>query len=247
MARTLGWAALSLCVLALAAVTAQDRAGTAGSSSALETMLAGYVCDQLPTPPDPNDPSARERCTGDQRQALRAEFGFDLSRLSPAERGKLDASCSHLRDKVDVDPYVKCLAHGLASLRPKWAAGRLTQPGLPTPTGVVAQAPAPAAAAATPQGSSMVIPIAAGVGLVVAVVGVVVAKKMRGPKQVCRECGAAMEGTGDLCPDCRHRAAAALKQAKIDQAEHDRTEKDRQRRLQAEVDDRQRQAEELEA
>jgi hypothetical protein len=243
MVRSFSLAALSLGAT-LAAVPAQDRTPDSRPPTALETMLAQYVCD-LPSSTGPVDDSAREQCTGAQRQTLRAEFGYDLSRLSIAERGKVDAACSHLRAKVEVEPYLKCLAYGLASIRPGWAPEQLTQlslaPAIPVAT------PKPNTAT-TPRRSSVFAPVLAGAALaVVGVAAVVVMTRRRRPARLCRECGTAAEGTGDLCPDCRHRAAAALKQANIDRAENELAEQNAQCRRQAEEDERQRQEEEREA
>jgi hypothetical protein len=205
-------------------------------------MLAGHVCGQ-PKSTNPSDQDARERCTAEQRQALRTEFGYDLGRLSRAERGKLDATCSRFRTNLDVEPYLKCLAEGLASLRPSWAPEKSRQSS-PAPQTVVASAEP--GTAPTLQRSSVFTPLLAGVVLAVVAVAVVVLKKRsRRLGRRCCECGTAMQSAGDLCPECRHRAAAAVKQSIVDRAEHERAEQEAQRRQQAEAEEQQRQREEL--
>jgi hypothetical protein len=238
MVRLFGWTAVTVC-LALAAVAPQDSNGDSRQPTGLETMLVGYICD-LPTSSDPIDDGARERCTEAQRQALRAEFGYDLSRLSTAERGKLDAACSHLRTKVELEPYLKCLARGLASIRPRWTPEKLRQPSLDPQTVV---SPMASTAPFTPRRSWPSIPLLAGAVLAaVAVAGTVLMKRRRRSGHVCRDCGAAAEGHGHLCPDCRHRRAAAMKQTNIDRAEQERAEHEALQRRQAEDEERERQA-----
>src|SRR5262249_986623 len=96
--------------------------------TALEQTLAEHVCDRLPVPPATanRDPlpaqEAREQCAGVQLRALRAEFGYNLGHLSPAERSRLDATCSRLRKPENYEPYLTCLTALLVSvpeLRPR--------------------------------------------------------------------------------------------------------------------------------
>jgi hypothetical protein len=246
MARALLVAAVSLSLTPPAGSASKPTADLR-PPTALETMLTGYICD-APSSTEPVDDSAREQCRDAQGRALRAEFGYDLSRVSPAERSTLDTGCSRHRTTVDVEPYVKCLAEGLAAIRPRWTPEKLSR--MPTLVSQAAVASAAPHADPAPRRSFLLTPpLLAAAGAVVGlagVAGVVVMTRRRRPQHVCGECGSPMESAGDFCVECRRRAAAALKQAKLDSAEQARAEQEALRRTQAEEEERQRHQAELE-
>jgi DnaJ-domain-containing protein 1 len=243
MIRAFGWAVSFLCI-ALPAFAVQDKTGDSRPATALESMLAGHVCGQ-PKSQDPADVDARERCAQEQRLALRADFGYDLGRLSTGERLKLNATCARVRTSYDVEPYLNCLTQGLVSLRAQWTPGTSGQPSFGLQT-VVAPAAAPPAPAR--RWSWLIVTLSAGSALAVAALTVVELKKRRRRvERLCRDCGAAMQSAGDLCSACRHRAAAAIKQAIADRAEQEHAEQDARRRQQEEAAERERLREEQEA
>src|SRR5207248_2806320 len=69
----------------------------------------------------------------------------------------------------------------------------------------------PAASSGAMRGISIVLlGIAAVAGVALAVL------RTRGPRRACRDCGAAIGDSGDLCASCRHAAADALRRATAD-------------------------------
>ena len=89
---------------------ADDRPPTS-----LEQTLAEHVCTRVQTL-DPRD-DVHEQCISLQFHALRAEFGYDLDRLSPGERGHVDSTCSRLRKPESVDAYLNCVTSFLVAAR----------------------------------------------------------------------------------------------------------------------------------
>jgi len=240
---TCGWVVLCLCV-ALPAGAAQDEAADARAATALESMLAGHVCGQ-PKSLDPEDQDARERCVEEQRLALRAAFGYDLGRLTAAERRRLDATCSRFRTNYDVEPYLKCLTHGLVSLRAAWTPGESGLPSFGTRTAVP---PADPPAAPTRRWPAVIVALLAGAALAgVALAAVTLWKRRRRIERRCHDCDAPMQSAGDLCPGCRHRAALTMKQATADRAEQKRAEQETLRHRREDAEERQREREEQEA
>jgi DnaJ-domain-containing protein 1 len=230
--------AVAFACMALPATAVQDET-TASPATSLESMLVGHVCGQ-PKSSSPGDEDARERCVGDQLHALRVVFGYDLRRLSAVERRRLDTSCSRFRSNyTDVELYLNCLTQGLGSLRAEWAPGQSTASAVGPQT---VAATADAQTMPNRRGSAAIVSVlAGGAGLALACGLVFVARKRWPRGRVCRDCGTAMQGASDLCPDCRHRAAVALRQATADRAEQERSEQEAQRRQHEEAEERQRQ------
>jgi hypothetical protein len=54
--------------------------------------------------------------------------------------------------------------------------------------------------------------------------------KRRRPSTQCRTCGVQLQDRGDLCPNCRHEAAEALRRASMERAESARAQEDAARR-----------------
>jgi len=232
-----------LCV-ALPAAPAEHKTADRRAATALESLLAAHVCGQ-PKSLDPKDQDAREDCVGEQRLALRADFGYDLGRLTAAERRRLDATCSRFRTNYGVEPYLNCLTHGLVSLRATWTPGKS---GLPSFGARTAVPPTDPPAAPTRRWPATIVALLAGAALAgVALAAVMLWKRRRRVERLCHDCGAAMQSAGDLCPGCRHRAAIAMKQAIADRAEQERAEQDTLRRQREDAEERQRLREEQEA
>ena len=219
----------------------------AGAPTVMEQALIERAC---PAPHTPAAYEAHERCLGARLASLRADFGRDLSQLSTAARGKLDAACSPEQVSRGREAYIDCLSAKLASL----SAARVR--ATPTPADAVVAAPAatPSSAAPStpaPQESSMLTLQLAAAGLA-AVAGVAAlvffVMKARRARHVCRVCGVRVTGATDLCAACRHEAAEAVRRAAAERAEGERAHEAEQRgqREQAEAQSRDRQRQEEE-
>jgi hypothetical protein len=234
----------SWALLALAAVP-QEKASDTPPPSPIEQALMEHVCGGArPT----GEAAIYQACLNGQLQSLRADFGIDLKGLAPVERKTLDSGCSPLR--MDREAYVRCLSNQLIALRNRRNSSR--QPAsTETPTPSPAQADAQATTVATPvvtqagsqpSSQSAVLWFGAIVAtLVVAGGGALLARKPRAremPKTLkCRVCGSVPE-SGDLCQQCRHEAAEAVRRAAAERAEEQRAreraseeEQDRQKEL----------------
>ncbi len=249
------FAALSLACgltwgLAAAASSAQPPAAPAPEPlpSAIEEALIEYACAQL-HPAGTVESGAYLDCRKNRLTYLRAEFGRDLRRLSATERKTIDAACSDLRASRGQDAYVQCLQAKLATLpghgkAKAEAASRAAVPP-PVPSVMPPAAPTPVAPSASPL-SPLTIG-AAVAALIAAGAGIVLLKKRGKPAAgACRTCGAAVQGHGELCPNCRHEAAEALRHASTERAAHARAGEDAKRR-QADQEREQQQAREDEA
>jgi hypothetical protein len=200
------------------------------------------------------EPDVRQRCADAQLGLLRDDFGINLKRLSTAERKTVDAACRRLETTHGRDGYLDCVNAQLVGLRvqrgavtgahsssPDAAADR---DGSNQTTAAAQDALAPLPAPPQPTAARRTT-IVGGVLLAIAAVagGSLVLIKKRGPRLVCRECGAATTQLGDLCPACRHAAADALRRAAAERMEQIRADDaERRRRLQAEEEQRRQQA-----
>src|SRR5262249_42614865 len=88
----------------------EDRAPTP-----IEQALIEYACSSLSS--GVVDNQAYQTCLDTQLASLRDAFGRDLSRLSPAERRALDASCSRVWSTRGRDLYVACVSAHLVALK----------------------------------------------------------------------------------------------------------------------------------
>ena len=86
---------LALASVAAPATAFADQTPDDRPPTSLEQTLAEHVCSRVQTPDARED--AHEQCVNVQFHALRSEFGYDLDQLTPAERGRVDATCSRLR------------------------------------------------------------------------------------------------------------------------------------------------------
>jgi hypothetical protein len=239
--------------LTLACLSAPVRArpgepGDERPPTSLEQTLAEHVCSRLESS-DPRD-DAREQCVGLQFHALRAEFGYDLDRLTPAERARVDATCSRLRRPENVEPYLNCLTGFLVAAREqRRGANGMAPAGIGEVAFGIPSLPPPSSAPPPARGRLAVVVITLVVVGAIAAGGAVAAihlKKKRTPKtqKVCQKCGEALNAAGDLCASCRHEAGIAAKQAIAERAAEERAELERKRVEREQAEERKRQQEE---
>jgi hypothetical protein len=217
----------SWAVLALAAVP-QEKVSDAPPPSPIEQALMEHVCGGRPT----GEAAIYQACLNGQLQSLRGDFGIDLKGLAPAERKALDSGCTPLR--MDREAYVRCLSDQLIALRNRRNRSRQpasTEIQRPSPADADVQAttvatPVVTQAVSQPSSQSAVLWFGAIVAtLVVAGGGALLVRKPRAretPKTLkCRVCGNPPE-SGDLCQQCRHEAAEAVRRAAAERADEQR-------------------------
>jgi len=172
---------------------------------------------------------AYHTCLMNELVSIRTDFGRDLGKLSPAERRAMDAVCNKVRNVEGRDAYVSCLSGQLAALhtrRNPVQAAPAAAPAPPQPPDLQALAQAVASTPA-PSNSGTVAWTAVGIVAVFAVGGAgFVLTRGRRPSSKCKTCGAAVPGGGELCQDCRHEAAEALRRTAFERAEQERVEKE---------------------
>jgi len=180
------------------------------------------------------DSNAYHTCLMTELAGIRADFGRDLTKLSPAERRAMDAACNKVRNLEGRDAYVSCLSGQLAALHarrnPVAAAPAASPPPQPADLNALVQA---VAAAPPPSGSSSTPWVVGGVSvlLILGTAGLFLMR--RRPASKCKTCGAVVPGGGDLCQACRHAAAEALRRAALERAEQERAEQEEIRRRDA--------------
>jgi hypothetical protein len=238
---------LALACISIPARATSDQANDDRPPTSLEQTLAEHVCSRIQSL-DPHD-DAHEQCIGLQFHALRADFGYDLDRLTAAERGRVDATCSRLRKPENVQPYLNCLTAFLVAAREQ----RRGADGMaPAGIGEVAFGipSMPTRSAAPPPGRGhlgVVLMTLLGVVVLAAAgaFGAIHFKKKRAPKtqKVCQKCNEPLNSAGDLCSTCRHEAGVAAKQAIAERAEQERAELERKRVEREEAEERRRQIE----
>jgi hypothetical protein len=204
---------------------------------AVATAHAG-AADQTPAP-DPNVPTSIELaladlscgaqttdaahfdCVSAAVSSLRSDFGYDLSRLSSAQRNAIDKSCGPRLTVDGAHAYTACVNSELTLLRAKQ--------GAPASTAVPNQAAAspqvaPASVSSQTRSSStwLIWLVAFVVGGGVVGGGVVMTMRSKPGESHCRSCGTIMTTTAELCPECRRQAADARRQAAAERAERDR-------------------------
>jgi len=238
------WCLALVCAAAPARSRADEPADDRPPTS-LEQTLSEHVCSRVQTT-DPRD-DVHERCVGLQFHALRAEFGYDLDKLSPSERGRVDSTCSRLRRPESVEPYLNCVTSFLVAAREQRRGASGMAPaslgdvafGIPT---VPTQSSAP-----PPKRGSFAL-IAVMLVLVAVAAGVAVwflrfRKRTPTTQRVCQKCGEALTTAGDLCSTCRHEAGTAAKQAIAERAAEERAELERKRVEREQAEERHRQVE----
>ena len=207
---------------------------------------------------------AHGKCVGARLATMRADFGKDLNQLLPAERKKIDKACSRLMTTRGRERYLDCLHAQLASLPARTGS---TSPPLPAEepvvevlTSMVEIIEAPKTASPTVLSASFVSlhPLQSAGALLITIAGsagLVFFVKSRRVRHACRVCAVAVSD-GDLCPNCRHDAAEAVRHAAADRAaqkqaveddkrrEEVRAEEQRQQKVRAEQEAARRQLEE---
>jgi hypothetical protein len=208
----------------------QPPAEETPAPSAVEQALIEYRCRVART-------EMSEACLSAQLLALRTDFGRDLSKLSAAERRTTDSACSRLLAGRGREAYVQCLSDQLVSLHNR----RVRANPPPPPPSPETAAPPPSTTAPssgvepTPSrapsrlyrswiGAALVILAVAAAG------GVFLAMRTRRAPRKCRGCGANLSESGDLCQQCRHDAAEALRRAAAERAEQQRAQEEARRR-----------------
>ena len=180
-----------------------------------------------------------QSCYTAQLDALREPFGRNLSNLTSAERKTLDAWCGTIQTARDRDGYLACLNRQLVRLKEQRAAkakaadaagqAEATESdSAPAETAAaVAVPPAPPAASL---GTLWLILSIAGVASAGGTAFVLMRGKRPSAQTVCRGCGAAVDGSGDMCANCRHEAAEARRRAIAERAEEERLQAEKTRR-----------------
>jgi hypothetical protein len=209
-----------------AAYQDQDTAEGRSAPTPVEQALIEHQCSATRAT-SPADTGAYDACLSTQLLSIRADFGRDLSRLSPPERRAVDAVCSRIRATEGREAYVGCLSAQLVSLR-----NRRNRTSTPPSEEPIAPQPAATVIAAAPSPPPKPRPLTfLWIGLPIlalggAAAGAVFAIKRRRPVTRCRVCATVVPGGGDLCQSCRHEAAEALRRASIE-AEQQRDEERR--------------------
>jgi uncharacterized Zn finger protein (UPF0148 family) len=247
--------------------TAQIDAVDPPPPTAIERALVERACN-TPAANMPGQDGARQQCTDTQLALLRGDFGVNLKRLSAAERTGLDAACRRMEITHGRDGYLDCVnaqlvalrvhrgSRGAAVVRPAAndapaareraaAAAPDAAPAVDSTSAVDVQRSGAAAAAHESAAASGLVRAIGVVLLVVAAIagGSLAGLRMRRARRTCRECGAPIVETGDLCAACRHTAAETLRRAAAERMEQGRAgEADRRRRQQLEDDERRQQA-----
>jgi hypothetical protein len=240
-------------VLAFVAASATAFAGETSDDrppTSLEQTLAEHVCSRVQSAEQRDQrEDVREQCISLQFHALRSEFGYDLDTLTPAERGRMDATCSRLRKPENVQPYLNCLTGFLVAAREqRRGADGMAPAGIGDVAFGIPSMPTQSSAPPPGRGWFALILVTL-IGVVaLAAAGAVVAirfKKKRTPKtqKVCQKCSEPLNAAGDLCSSCRHEAGIAAKQAIAERAADERAELERKRVEKEQAEERRRQLE----
>jgi hypothetical protein len=235
-----------------AAVDARQAPGSADPAmpTPLEGAIIEYLCGAL-RPAGTIETPKYLQCRDQQLTSLRADFGRDLRRLTPAERAKLDTVCDGLRASRGQDAYVQCLSAQLTGLRGRGSRAKPdAAAAAPNPTPPQAPDPAPVASPPAAPPSSTVSGVFIGAALLAFAVvagGAFVALKARRSFGACRTCGRKLEERGDLCQTCRRDAAETLRRASAERAGQARAHDEEQRRRAARELEQQQRARDEEA
>ena len=171
-------------------------------------------------------------CYAEQLRALREPFGADLANLTRTDRRSLDAWCGKMQAAGDRDAYLACLNRQLVRLKEERAAakaaGAEAREEIQESEPVAPVEPVASAEQASPGTLWLILAIAG-----VASAGATAFVLMRGKRTShtpCRGCGAVVEGSGDMCANCRHEAAEARRRAIADRAEEERLQVEKAKR-----------------
>jgi ribosomal protein L37E len=215
-------------VAAAALVTAAAGGAAAQEEprpSAIEHALVEYLC-RMVHGPTMIGTEVYHSCYTEQLRALREPFGADLANLTRADRRSLDAWCGKMQAAGDRDAYLACLNRQLVRLKEERAAATAKSAGGEAQDEIPAGEPAaPAETIAAAEHASP-----GTLWLILAIAGVasaggtafVLKRRKRATHTLCRGCGAVVEGSGDMCANCRHEAAEARRRAVAERAEEAR-------------------------
>ncbi len=207
----------------------QAGAPDSGPPTALEQALIEYVCSASRAATPGTD--AHQACLGARLESLRADFGPDLKRLTPAERKTIDAVCSKVTATRGREGYVACLSDQLVALSNRRIRAHPVGSATPTPTPPVSEAVLPVPPTPQPVSRFPTLWVAGGLSiLLVVAAGAFVAAKLKQAPTKCRVCGAKVPDRGDLCQKCRHEAADVLRRAATERADELRAKEESQRR-----------------
>ena len=208
------------------AASAQDEP----PPSAIEHALVEYLCRTVHGPTMIGT-EVYQSCYAEQLKALREPFGPDLSNLTRADRRSLDAWCGKMQAAGDRDAYLACLNRQLVRLKEERAAkaksgdavvqGEVQESESAAPVETI---PAVEPPPLQPEDSSGTLWLVLAIGGVASAGGTAF-MLMRGNRTqhaICRGCGAAVEGSGDMCANCRHEAAEARRRAAAERADEER-------------------------
>jgi hypothetical protein len=188
-----------------------------------------------------------QSCYTEQLTALREPFGANLSKLTRADRRSLDAWCGQMQAAGDRDAYLACINRQLVRLKEQRTAQvKPTEPEVQeeapdnepaAPIETIAALPPPPPAP-EPRGSSTLWLVLAIGGMAASAGGTafVLLRGRRVQHTPCRGCGAPVEGSGEMCANCRHEAAEARRRAIAERAEEERLQKEKAQR-EAELQD----------
>ena len=170
---------------------------------------------------------AYHTCLMTELAGIRADFGRDLTKLTPVERRAIDAVCNKVRNLEGRDAYVTCLSGQLAALHARRNPVAAAPAASPTQQPADLSALAQAAASAPPPTVSSGTPwIIAGVSVLLMAGAAGLFLMRRRPSTKCKTCGTVVPEGGDLCQACRHAAAEALRHAALERAEQERAEQE---------------------
>ncbi|MGE5244123.1 MAG: hypothetical protein ACM3SQ_07840 [Betaproteobacteria bacterium] len=208
--------------IGLRPAAAQVKAPSPDTPSPLELALTDYRCSARHIMPDTD---AYHECLSTELLALRTDFGKDLERLSRVERGRIDSACSRIDASLEREAYLRCVDEQLAGFLSRRGLAGAGPQSAPANAADAAAAgapalPAPAAPASRSSGRGRALWIVAAlVAAAGAAGGVAFLRRPRLVRGTCRTCGREVPGGGDLCPECRHEAAEALRRAAADRAQ----------------------------
>ena len=252
MTRRAGLAAFAMLVI-IGALGPRVRAESVDPAIAtpIEQALIERACS---TPPAiAINPDKHDECLHGKLNAMRADFGRDLSKLSGGDRRKIDAACEPIRGVEGREGYVSCVAAQLAAVQARWNRGRsavaeTASVTVPSPEERAVATTVPARGGSQSSSRIWLIVTLALTTLAAAAAGLMFAMKAR-PRapRMCRVCGTGVDGAGDLCAPCRREAAEALRRAAAERSERQRvTETQEREQRERDEEDRLREAQEAE-
>jgi hypothetical protein len=211
---TIGVSSIAASVMVLApALEVHAQMPNVTAPTAIEQALIENSCAEV-LPSGALDSESFRGCLKSRLLSLRADFGFDLDRVTRSERRQLDAKCSGVLS-AGREAYLDCLDAELSALLKKRkpaanVASERAESLIESPAPKIGEAIVPGSIP-EPQSSmasGLWMGTAAGLVIIGAAVGLRFARRRRAaPSHACRQCGAAMPSAGELCAACRHEAA----------------------------------------